>query len=96
MRKNVGSFLNIVKNRYISLPKSAVEGLEHESWKSDLNFIKELGAGLFGNAYLISHKKTKAKYALKFIDQTLSENLEEKESFNREAEMMYKLNHPNS
>ena len=72
MRKNVGSFLNIVKNRYISLPKSAVEGLEHESWKSDFNFIKELGAGLFGNAYLISHKKTKAKYTLKFIDKTLS------------------------
>ena len=89
------SLLNNVKNRFISLPRSAVEGLEHEPKKSDFNFIKELGIGSFGTVYLVSHKKTKAKYALKAIDKRVPENLEEKESFNREVEIMYKLNHPN-
>ena len=95
MRNNVTSYLNIVKNRFISLPKSAVEGLEHEPQKSDFDFIKELGIGSFGTVYLVSHKKTKAKYALKAIDKTVPENLEEKANFNREVEIMYKLNHPN-
>ena len=87
--------LNDVKSRFLSLPKSATEGLEHEPKKSDFNIIKELGMGSFGTVYLVSHKKTKAQYALKAIDKTLEENLEEKANFNREVEIMYKLNHPN-
>ena len=89
------SFLNDVKNRFLSLPRSAVEGLEHEPIKDDFEFNKELGIGSFGIVYLVTHKKTKAKYALKVIDKTLPENLEEKKNFNREVEIMYKLNHPN-
>ena len=89
------SMLNDVKNRFISLPKSATLGLEHEPKKSDFNIIKELGMGSYGTVYLVSHKKTKAKYALKAIDKTVPENLEEKAAFNREVEIMYKLNHPN-
>ena len=87
--------LNDVKSRFLSLPKSATEGLEHEPKKSDFNIIKELGMGSFGTVYLVSHKKTKAQYALKAINKTLKENLEEKANFNREVEIMYKLNHPN-
>ena len=87
--------LNDVKFRFLSLPKSATEGLEHEPKKSDFNIIKELGMGSFGTVYLVSHKKTKAQYALKAIDKTVEENLEEKANFNREVEIMYKLNHPN-
>ena len=70
--------LNDVKNRFISLPKSSVEGLEHEPKKEDFNFIKELGSGAFGTVYLVSHKKTKAKYALKVIDKSEPENIEQK------------------
>ena len=95
MSKTSNKFLNDVKKRFLSLPRSAVEGLEHEPKKSDFNFIKELGIGSFGTVYLVSHKKTKAKYALKAIDKTSKENLEEKDIFNREVEIMYKLNHPN-
>ena len=87
-------FLNDIKFRFLSLPRSAVEGLEHEPKKSDFNIIKELGIGSYGTVYLVSHKKTKAKYALKMIDKKEPENLEERESFNREVEIMYKLNHP--
>ena len=90
-----GSNLNDVKNRFLVLPKSAVEGLEHEPKKSDFNIIKELGEGSFGTVNLVSHKKTKAVYALKAIDKSVPENIEQKANFNREVEIMYKLNHPN-
>ena len=93
--KGSQSLLNNVKNRFLSLPLSAVEGLEHEPQITDFDFIKELGIGTFGKVDLVSHKKTKAKYALKYIDKTEPENLEEKNNFNREVEIMYKLNHPN-
>ena len=89
------SLLNDVKNRFLSLPLSAVEGLEHEPQISDFEFIKELGIGTFGKVDLVCHKKTKAKYALKYIDKMDPDNLEEKNNFNREVEIMYKLNHPN-
>ena len=88
-------FLNPVKNRFLPLPKSAVEGLEHEPTLADFTFIKELGLGSYGEVHLVSHNKTKAQYALKCIDKSLPENIEEKESFFREVEIMYKLNHPN-
>ena len=89
------SLLNDVQNRFLSLPLSAVEGLEHEPEITDFEFIEELGIGTFGKVDLVSHKITKAKYALKYIDKTEPENLEEKANFNREVEIMYKLNHPN-
>jgi aurora kinase len=89
------SLFNDVKNRFLSLPISAVEGLEHEPRKSDFDYIKELGEGSYGQVHLVSHKKTKAMYALKIIDKLAKENLEVKENFNREIEIMYKLDHPN-
>ena len=87
--------LNDVKNRFLALPRSAAEGLEHEARKNDFEFIKELGTGSFGQVYLAKHKKTKAIYAIKSIDKQDPLNLEEKASFAREVEIMYKLNHPN-
>ena len=89
------AYLNDVKNRFLPLPRSAAEGLEHEPVKEDFDFIKELGIGSFGKVHLVAHKKTKAKYAIKFIDKTDPQNIEEKANFNREVEIMYKLNHPN-
>ena len=95
MSKVDKSLLNDVKVRFLSLPKSVVEGLEQEPKKSDFDIIKELGVGNYGTVYLVSHKKTKAQYALKAIDKTEEENIKEKVVFNREIEIMYKLNHPN-
>ena len=89
------ALLNDVKNRFLPLPRSAAEGLEHEAQKSDFEFIKELGVGSFGQVYLVKHKKTKAIYAIKSIDKMDDQNLEEKANFSREVEIMYKLNHPN-
>jgi aurora kinase len=89
------ALLNDVKNRFLPLPRSAAEGLEHEAQKSDFEFLKELGVGSFGQVYLVKHKKTKAIYAIKSIDKMDDQNLEEKANFSREVEIMYKLNHPN-
>ena len=95
MVENNNSLLNNVKNRFLSLPLTAVEGLEHEPQISDFEYVEELGIGTFGKVDLVIHKKTKAKYALKYIDKTDPENLIEKENFKREVEIMYKINHPN-
>ena len=89
------ALLNDVKNRFLPLPRSAAEGLEHEAQKSDFEYLKELGVGSFGQVYLVKHKKTKAIYAIKSIDKRDDQNLEEKANFSREVEIMYKLNHPN-
>ena len=89
------AFLNPVKNRFLPLPRSAVEELEHEPNITDFNIIKEIGNGSFGKVYLAVHKKTKVKYAIKAIDKLNIENKMEKTSFNREVEIMYKLDHPN-
>ena len=93
--KDNKSFLNNVNNRFLPLPRSAMEHLEHEPKKEDFDFIKELGIGTFGIVYLVVHKKTKVKYALKYIDKDDPENIKEKANFKREIEIMYKLNHPN-
>ena len=88
-------FLNDVKNRFLPLPRSAAEGLEHEPQITDFEIMKELGVGSFGQVFLAKHKKTKAIYAIKSIDKTDDQNLEEKANFSREVEIMYKLHHPN-
>ena len=95
MKEIKTQFLNPVKNRFLPLPRNATEGLEHEPSIKDFDIIKQLGRGSFGQVHLASHKKTKAQYAIKSINKNLPENLEEKASFNREVEIMYKLDHPN-
>ena len=89
------AFLNPVQNRFLPLPRSAVEELEHEPNINDFSIIKEIGSGAFAKVYLAVHKKTNVKYAIKAIDKLNIENKMEKTSFNREVEIMYKLNHPN-
>jgi aurora kinase A len=89
------SLLNDVKNRFLSLPRNATEGYEQEPTISDFECLKELGIGSFGKVYLVYHKVTKAKYALKTIDKLDEVNYEEKSYFAREIEIMYKLDHPN-
>ena len=84
-----------MKNRFLPLPRSATEEIEHEPNISDFNIIKEIGNGSYGKVYLATHKKTKAKYAIKAIDKLNIENKQEKKNFNREVEIMYKLDHPN-
>ena len=86
---------NLVKNRFLPVPESVSQGLEPEPKISDFELIKELGTGSFGRVFLVSHKKTKAQYAIKAIDKRNKANQEEKPYFRREIEIMYKVHHPN-
>ena len=92
MDKNI----NDVKNRFLPIPESVVQGLQPEPKITDFTIIKELGAGSFGHLYLVTHKKTKANYAIKAIDKRNKSNIEEKPYFRHEVEVMYKIHHPNA
>ena len=87
--------LNEVKNRFLPIPESVAKGLEPEPKITDFTITKELGSGSFGRVYLVTHKKTKANYAIKAIDKRNKSNIEEKPYFRREVEVMYKIHHPN-
>jgi serine/threonine protein kinase len=89
------SYLNNVKNRFLTLPRNAVKKLEHEANITDFNIIKKIGKGSFGKIYLVEHKKTKVKYALKAINKLTKKNQKNKKAIKREVEIMYKLDHPN-
>ena len=94
--ENINSkFLNKVKERYLPLPKSVVEEYEHEPNISDFETVKQLGFGSFGKIYLVIHKKTRAKYALKIINKSDEITDEQKKYYKREVEILYKCSHPN-
>ena len=95
MENNSSKFLNNVKNRYLPLPRSVIEGYEQEPNMSDFETIKQLGYGSFGKIFLVIHKKTRAKYALKKINKTDEINEEQIKYFKREVEILYKCSHPN-
>ena len=82
-------------NRLLPINESVLKGLELETRINDFNILKELGSGAFGRVYLVEHKKTKVKYAVKALDKRNKSNLDQKAYFQREIEVMYKLNHSN-
>ena len=87
--------INNVKNRFLPIPESVTKCLEPEPKITDFQISKELGAGSFGHVYLVTHKTTKAQYAIKAIDKRNKANQSEKPYFRREIEVMYKIHHPN-
>ena len=87
--------LNNVKNRFFSIPESVLKCLEPEPKISDFEIKKKLEAGSFGQVFLVTHKITKANYAIKVIDKRNQTNIEQKTYFHREMEIMYKIHHPN-
>ena len=87
--------LNNVRNRFLPISESVSKLLEPEPKIQDFEIIKELGVGSFGKVFLVTHKKTKAQYAIKAIDKKNKTNIEEKPYFRREIEIMYKVHHPN-
>ena len=87
--------INKVKNRFLPIPEAVLKNLEPEPKISDFEILKELGAGSFGRVYLVTHKQTKAQYAIKAIDKRNKTNIKEKPYFRREIEIMYKIHHPN-
>ena len=87
---------NSVFNRILPINKSVKLGLESEPKISDFTVIKELGQGSYGKVLLVRHNKTNIIYALKVIDKRLLLiNIEERNQFLREVQIMYKIHHPN-
>ena len=86
---------NKVVSRFLPITKSVLEGLEPEPKITDFTLIKELGEGSFSRVLLVQHNITQAQYAIKAIDKRNKDNIEEKDYFKREAEIMYRINHPN-
>ena len=89
------SVLNNVYNRFLPITESAAKCFEPEPKITDFEFIKQVGIGTFGRVFLVSHKITKVKYAIKAIDKKIKINIKEKNYFRREVEIMYRINHPN-
>jgi aurora kinase len=86
---------NKVLNRFLPITQSVLKGLEPEPKITDFTLIKELGEGSFSRVLLVQHNITQAQYAIKAIDKRNQDNIVEKDYFKREAEIMYRINHPN-
>ena len=86
---------NRVVNRFLPITKSVLNGLEAEPKITDFTLLKEIGEGTFGRVLLVQHNLTQAQYAIKAIDKRNKDNIDEKDYFRREAEIMYRIYHPN-
>ena len=86
---------NNVVSRFLPITQSVLDGLEAEPKITDFTLIKELGEGSYSHVLLAQHNITQAQYAIKAIDKRNKNNVEEKDYFRREAEIMYRINHPN-
>ena len=87
--------MNKVVNRFLPITKSVLNGLEPEPKITDFTLLKEIGEGTFGRVLLVQHNLTQAQYAIKAIDKRNKDNIDEKDYFRREAEIMYRIYHPN-
>ena len=87
--------MNNVVSRFLPITQSVLDGLEAEPKITDFTLIKELGKGSYSHVLLAQHNITQAQYAIKAIDKRNKNNVEEKDYFRREAEIMYRINHPN-
>lgn len=58
--------------------------------------LKELGEGGVGTVYLVEHADLKVRYALKVLNDKLSNDKRFIEHFRREAEILLKFDHPGS
>ena len=87
--------INKVTNRFLPLTESVISGLEPEATIKDFTILSTIGEGSFGKVFLVSHNKTKSKYAIKRISKLDKNNQEGKTYFKREIEIMYKIHQNN-
>ena len=87
--------INKVTNRFLPLTESVINGLEPEATIKDFTILSTIGEGSFGKVFLLSHNKTKSKYAIKRISKLDKNNQEGKTYFKREIEIMYKIHQSN-
>lgn len=84
-----------VNRRFLPLPESSLLGLENEPKITDFEVLKELSSDDYDSLYLVKHKETHVKYAIKAIDKRGKTNYIERPYFKKEIEVIYKFLHPN-
>ena len=92
---NININWNSSQKRFLPISLAVKQGLEPEPKLSDFIILKQLGSGSFGHVFLVQHKITQAKYAIKAIDKRIGANIQEMPYFIREIEIMYRVHHPN-
>ena len=95
LNENININWNSSQNRFLPISLAVKKGLEPEPKLSDFMVLKRLGSGSFGHVFLVQHKITQAKYAIKAIDKRIGANIQEMPYFIREIEIMYRVHHPN-
>lgn len=69
--------------------------MEEEQIIAGYRVVRRLGAGGMGEVYLVQHPRLPRQDALKLLDVAVSRNDDFKARFQREADLMATLNHPN-
>jgi len=83
---------NIKPKPRLSIKKANLIANFFEKIEDTYKFVNEIGEGAFGKVYLIENKKTKQRFACKRLSKKKIKN---KDSLQREIEMMKDLDHPN-
>lgn len=69
--------------------------MEEEQVIAGYRVVRRLGAGGMGEVFLVQHPRLPRRDALKLLDVSVSRNGDFKARFQREADLMAALNHPN-
>lgn len=69
--------------------------MEEEQVIAGYRVVRRLGAGGMGEVFLVQHPRLPRQDALKLLDVAVSRNGDFKARFQREADLMATLNHPN-
>ncbi|KXP08730.1 serine/threonine-protein kinase [Tsukamurella pseudospumae] len=69
--------------------------MEEEQVIAGYRVVRRLGAGGMGEVFLVQHPRLPRRDALKLLDVSVSRNDDFKARFQREADLMAALNHPN-
>ena len=86
-----------VKQRFLPINESALQGLEHEARITDFIIINERGDNKNSSyhVYLIKHKETQVEYIIKAFDKRLLPDYVESPYFKKGIQIIYNINHPN-
>ena len=94
----MSSEFNNVKQRFLPINESALQGLEHETRITDFLIINERGEhenNCLYHVYLIKHKETQVEYIIKAFDKRQLPHYAESPYFKKGIEIIYNINHPN-
>ena len=93
--ENININLNSPQKRFLLISSAVKQGLEPEPKLTDFIVLKQLSTSSLIPVFLVQHKKTQAKYAIKAISKRNDAIIHEMPYFMRDIEIMYRVYHPN-